>query len=51
MSDDLAIGPGSSFVLPPGMIMWASIYTTMFYVYGGMFAAMCETRYAPKYFG
>jgi hypothetical protein len=27
-------------LLPPGLIMWASMYTAVFYVCGGMIAAM-----------
>ena len=27
-------------LLPPGFMMWASMYTALFYVCGGMIAAM-----------
>jgi hypothetical protein len=27
-------------LLPPGFLMWASMYTALFYVCGGMIAAM-----------
>jgi hypothetical protein len=27
-------------LLPPGFLMWASMYTAVFYVCGGMIAAM-----------
>jgi hypothetical protein len=30
------------FALPPGMLMWASMYAVMFYVCGGMLAYMYD---------
>ena len=27
-------------MMPPGMMMWAGLYTALFYVCGGMIAAM-----------
>lgn len=27
-------------MMPPGMLMWAGLYTALFYVCGGMIAAM-----------
>lgn len=50
MSDDHAIDPKamqSSSVMsamPTGMLMWAGIYTAMFYVCGGMIAYMYRPR-------
>jgi hypothetical protein len=28
--------------LPPGLLMWASMYTVLFYVCGGMIAALYD---------
>jgi hypothetical protein len=50
MSDEQAVGgnakPSTSMMsaLPPGMLMWAGLYTTLFYVCGGMIAYMYRPR-------
>ena len=39
-----AFTPVPLAVIPPGFLMWAGIYTAMFYVCGGMIAAMYDPR-------
>jgi hypothetical protein len=36
--------PAQLAAIPPGFLMWASIYTAMFYVCGGMIAALYDPR-------
>jgi hypothetical protein len=36
--------PAQLAAIPPGFLMWAGIYTAMFYVCGGMIAAMYNPR-------
>ncbi len=50
MSDEQAVG-GSAMsstplmaAMPPGMLMWAGMYTVLFYVCGGMIAYMYRPR-------
>jgi hypothetical protein len=31
-------------LMPPGVLLWAGMYTAMFYVCGGMIAAMYDLR-------
>jgi hypothetical protein len=38
MSDTPATTPYNPMTIAPGMIMWASIYTAMFYALGGIVA-------------
>ncbi len=43
MSDESAFGfspfiPAPTIALPPGMLIWASMYTAMLYACGGMIA-------------
>ena len=48
MSDESIVAPNafasSPFmsVLPPGMLMWAGMYTALFYVCSGMIAALYD---------
>lgn len=49
MSDQPTIGaklmtPSQMAAIPTGFLMWAGIYTAMFYVCGGMIAALYEPR-------
>ncbi|HVY89698.1 MAG TPA: hypothetical protein VG942_12565 [Hyphomonadaceae bacterium] len=34
--------PGALLVFPPGVLMFASIYSAAFYVWGGVLAAMYD---------
>ena len=36
--------PAQMAAIPPGFLMWAGIYSVMFYVCGGMIAAMYDPR-------
>ena len=46
VSDEQAVGANAMSsspmmaMMPPGMMMWAGLYTALFYVCGGMIAAM-----------
>ncbi len=40
--DQNAFAPMPPLALPPGMLMWASMYTVMFYVCGGMLAYLYD---------
>jgi hypothetical protein len=48
MSEDTAVAHNAfapspfGATLPAGMLMWASMYTVMFYICGGMIAAMYD---------
>jgi hypothetical protein len=50
MSDEQAIGENAMSTtpmmsaMPPGMLMWAGLYTAMFYVCGGMIAYIYRPR-------
>jgi hypothetical protein len=37
-----AFAPMPMVTLPPGMLMWASMYTVMFYICGGMIAYLYD---------
>lgn len=37
-----AFGPAPFTALPPGMLMWAGMYAVLFYVCGGMIAALYD---------
>ena len=37
-----AMVPGPLLVFPPGVLMFASIYSAAFYVWGGVLAAMYD---------
>jgi hypothetical protein len=39
-----AYTPSQLAAIPPGFLMWAGIYTAMFYVCGGMIAAFYDPR-------
>jgi len=36
--------PAQMAAIPPGFLMWAGIYSVMFYVCGGMIAALYDPR-------
>ena len=49
MSDQPLIAPNAFAApnltaMPPGFLMWAGIYAAMFYVCGGMIAALYDPR-------
>lgn len=50
MSDEQAVGGNAMSstsmmaAMPPGVMMWAGMYTVMFYVCGGMIAYMYRPR-------
>ena len=39
-----AYAPAQMAAMPPGFLMWAGIYSVMFYVCGGMIAALYDPR-------
>jgi hypothetical protein len=50
MSDEQAVGGNAMLstpmmaAMPPGVMMWAGMYTVLFYVCGGMIAYMYRAR-------
>jgi hypothetical protein len=42
MIDGIRIARAPAMVLPPGLLMWFGMYTALFYVCGGMIAAMYD---------
>jgi hypothetical protein len=42
MIEDTRLARAPLVALPPGMLMWFGMYTALFYVCGGMIAAMYD---------
>ena len=40
----MGVSPAQMAAIPPGFLMWAGIYSVMFYVCGGMIAALYDPR-------